>query len=656
MIQASPTEPAKAAKLGFRADINLLRAIAVLAVIAYHFGLAPGGFVGVDVFFVISGYLMTALILARVERGTFSPAAFYLDRARRIVPALAVLIAAMLGLGALVLLPDDYALLARHSAGSAGFVSNLLYWQETGYFEPAGDRRWLLHTWSLSLEWQFYLLYPLLLAPLARLAPRALGALLAAGAVLSFALMLWLSQVSAATGFYWLPPRGWELLAGALAGLAPSLAGRRAQAAEISGYVLIAGSLALIGAAGWPDVRALAPVAGTVLVILARRTPPRPIGQGLAAWIGLASYSLYLWHWPVVVGLRHSGRDGDWRWAAAGIAATFLLGFLSWRFVERRPAAAAPHIHVGRTANPGRALFAYALAPLALVLAGLAVARTHGLPQRFPAAIQSVVREAAYVEVEGAAGCYQAGGDLPEPCRLGPRGAPLLATFLGDSHADAQLPGLIEALGPGARSAIAFNALAGCAPILGALPIEPRNACGAFNARFVAPLAQPRRAPLILAANWAGYLDEPPVRFAGEGGGRATSESFGAHLIRSSCALAAGGPVYVVLPTPLFPSGVANALQRRLLADPKAPDVALPRADHEARVRRAVALLREAGRKCGVRLLDPAPYLCSADICPGSLGHHPLYRDNHHLTRLGARRLAPMYRRVFAEAPGDPAG
>jgi hypothetical protein len=105
----------------------------------------------------------------------------------------------------------------------------------------------------------------------------------------------------------------------------------------------------------------------------------------------------------------------------------------------------------------------------------------------------------------------------------------------------------------------------------------------------------------------------------------------------------------VVLPTPLFPSGVANALQRRLLADPNAADIALPRSAHEARIRATVALFREAERRCGVRLLDPAPYLCSADSCPGSLHHHPLYRDNHHLTRLGARRLAPMFRQVFED-------
>ncbi|MEO7179105.1 MAG: acyltransferase family protein, partial [Allosphingosinicella sp.] len=451
--------------------------------------------------------------------------------------------------------------------------------------------------------------------------------------------------------------RGWELLAGALACLAPALAGGRARAAETAGYALIAGSLLLIGAAGWPDVQALAPVAGTVLVILARRAPPRPVGQGLAAWIGLASYSLYLWHWPVVVGLRYSGREGDWRWAAAGIAATFLLGHLSWRFVERRtrPASAGPHIHVGRPADTWRSLGLYALAPLALVLAGLGIGRTHGLPQRYPPAIQSVVREAAYREVEGAAGCYGAGTDLPEPCRLGPRGGPLLATFLGDSHADAELPGLIEALPPAAHGTIAFNALAGCAPMLGARSINRRNACGAFNARFVAPLAEPRKAPLVLSANWVGYLSDPPVRFAGEGGAGATSASFGANLMRSSCALAAGGPVYIVLPTPLFPSGVANELQRRLIADPKAPDVALPRSIHEARIRSTVALLREAASKCGVRLLDPTPYLCPAEICPGSLDHHPLYRDNHHLTRLGARRLAPLYRQVFADGAGGAA-
>lgn len=650
MSAASTPAPPLAATLGFRADINLLRAVAVLAVIAYHFGLAPGGFVGVDIFFVISGYLMTALILARIERGTFSLGVFYLDRVRRIVPALAVLIAALLALGAAILLPGEFELLGRHAAASAAFVSNLVYWKEAGYFEPAGDERWLLHSWSLSLEWQFYLLYPLLLAPAARLAPSALRPLLAGGALLSFALMLLLERVSAATAFYALPPRGWELLAGGLAFLAPPLAGTRARIAEAAGFALIAASLVLIGPSGWPDARALAPVAGTVLVILARRPPSRLAALVLPAWIGLTSYSLYLWHWPVVVWLRRSGLDGDWRWIGAGIAASFVLGFLSWRFVERlfHGPAAAPRIHTSRVGGAWRRIAAHSLAPLALVAAGLAVVRAGGLPERFPSSVQAVIGEARYRPLPAARGCYLAGSGPPKACRLGPEGAPLLAILLGDSHADAALPGLVEAVPPGVRGAIGFSAMAGCAPVLGARSIHPRNPCGAFNAELLAPLAAPRKVPLVLVASWAGYLADPRFRFPGESGGRTTPAGFRRQLVRSSCALAAAGPTWVMLPTPLFPSGVANDLQRRLAADPAAADVALPRAAHEQRISETVAAFREAERRCGVRLLDPAPFLCAADSCPGSVAHRPLYRDTHHLTRLGARRLAPMFRAIFA--------
>ncbi|HEU0134472.1 MAG TPA: acyltransferase, partial [Allosphingosinicella sp.] len=151
----SPAGEASHSRLPFRPDINGLRAIAVVAVLGFHFGVAPleGGFVGVDIFFVISGYLMTAIILGGLERGTFSVAGFYLDRGRRIVPALAVLLAVSLLAGAFVLLPDEYALLARQAAASALFASNVLHWRETGYFDPGLDQKWLLHSWTLSLEW-----------------------------------------------------------------------------------------------------------------------------------------------------------------------------------------------------------------------------------------------------------------------------------------------------------------------------------------------------------------------------------------------------------------------------------------------------------------------------------------------------------------------
>ncbi|MET1113202.1 MAG: acyltransferase family protein [Allosphingosinicella sp.] len=641
-------------KLAFRPDINGLRAIAVVAVLGFHFEVAPfgGGFVGVDIFLVISGYLMTGIILGRLERGTFSVAGFYLDRARRIVPALAILLAATLAAGAWFLLPDEYGLLARQAGSSALFVSNFLHWRETGYFDPGIDQKWLLHSWTLSLEWQFYLLYPLILPLIVRLfRPARQRILLAAAALLSLALMLALSRLAPAAGFYLLPPRAWELLAGALVYLVPPLSGRSARLAQAAGLGLIAASVILIAPEGWPDGRALPPVAGTMLVILAARTGSRVTGNAAAAWIGLNSYSLYLWHWPVVVALRRSGHAGEGPWIAAGIAAAFLLGHLSWRFVERRarPRPAAPTIGTTRIAASRRAVTAYGLAPLALALASFAIWKTHGLPQRFSAEIQATVRDSIPRPVAGAGPCYSTGDLPPEPCRLGPAGGPLLAIFRGDSHADGELPGLIEALPEGVRGAVDFNALAGCPPMLGLRPVQRRSRCGAFNARFLEPLAKPRRIPLVLTASWAGYAAEPAFRFPGDGAAAPATASFHANLLRSTCALAAAGPTYVVLPTPHFPYWVTRELQRRLIADPKAPDVAMPYAVHEARNRAIVAVLREAERTCGVRLLDPAPYLCRVGACQGSIGHRPLYRDDHHLTDRGARLLVPMFRRVFED-------
>jgi peptidoglycan/LPS O-acetylase OafA/YrhL len=661
VIAASPAEPPADPRLAFRADINGLRAIALLAVLGFHFELAPlrGGFVGVDVFLVISGYLMTGIILGRLERGSFSVAGFYLDRARRIVPALALLLAAILAAGAFFLLPDEYALLARQAGSSALFVSNILHWRETGYFDPGMDQKWLLHSWTLSLEWQFYLLYPLLLPLIVRfLPPAARMTALAAAALLSFGLMLALARLAPAAGFYLLPPRAWELLAGGLVYLVAPLSGRTARIAQGSGLALIAASVVLIDPAGWPDGRALAPVAGTMLVILAARTGSRVTGNAIAAWIGLNSYSLYLWHWPVVVALRRSGHSGEWPWIAAGLAATFLLGHLSWRFVERpaRPRAGGPRIGTARVAGSWRAAAAYGLPPLALALASLAIWRTHGIPQRFPAEVQAVVRDSIPRRVAGAEPCYSTGALPSEPCRIGPAGAPVLATFLGDSHADAQLLGLIRALPAGTSGAVEFNALVGCPPVLGLRPVLPRSPCGAFNARFLEPLAAPRKTPLVLAASWAGYAARPAFRFPGQGSSPPTTASFHAALLRSTCALAAGGPTYVVLPTPRFPYWVTRELQRRLIADPKAPDVAMPHSAHEARNRGVVAVLREAERSCGVRLLDPAPWLCRGGACQGSVGHRPLYRDDHHLTDRGASLLAPMFRRVFEDRLPESAG
>ena len=215
-----PNNEIRSGSREFRLDINGLRAWAVVAVVLFHFGLpgVSGGFVGVDVFFVISGFLMTGIIVSALERGSFSLWSFYLARARRIMPALIVLCAAVLLLGWFILMPKEYQPLGRHARESLLFVSNLTYLAEAGYFDTASHEKWLLHTWSLSVEWQFYLLQPLLLMGIWRFFPsrRAVSNLLLGLALLSLGWSIWLTVDNPNRAFYLLQSRAWALLLGAL--------------------------------------------------------------------------------------------------------------------------------------------------------------------------------------------------------------------------------------------------------------------------------------------------------------------------------------------------------------------------------------------------------------------------------------------------------
>ncbi|MDU8629217.1 acyltransferase family protein [Pseudomonas syringae group sp. 243L2] len=331
--------------MDFRKDINGLRAIAVAAVLLFHFQPAwlPGGFAGVDVFFVISGYLITGIILRGLRSGKFRLTTFYTSRARRVVPALAVLCLALLLLGWFSLLPLDYSALGTHVASSLGFVSNVVYWREAGYFTASAHEKWLLHTWSLSVEWQFYLLYPIALLLLSRFVALhnlrwwVLGASLAGFVVCVFASSRWPEAA-----FYLLPTRAWELLAGGVACLFPlQLRPLQQRVLEQVGLALIVAGFCLLSVQDtWPGYLVLMPVLGTFAVIAAARNDSLLTCNPLFQWAGKLSYSLYLWHWPVVVWMNYTGLLGDTRTVLLGIGVALTLGLISWRLIER---PASPH-------------------------------------------------------------------------------------------------------------------------------------------------------------------------------------------------------------------------------------------------------------------------------------------------------------------------
>ncbi|PHN58783.1 hypothetical protein AO268_11000 [Pseudomonas sp. ICMP 8385] len=324
---------------GFRSDINGLRAIAVIAVVLYHFGVKgfSGGFAGVDIFFVISGFLMTGIIFRQTDSGKFSLTGFYLARAKRIIPALAFLCLSLLVAGWFVLIPSEYKELGKHAATSIGFLSNFAYWREAGYFDTASHGKWLLHTWSLSVEWQFYIVYPLIILATRKLFGASMTKmLLVIGALVSFALCMYMSNRSPSAAFYLLPTRAWEMLAGGIVFLFPmQLKDTNKKVASTFGLVLIALSILMLDASDvWPGWLALIPIAGTALLILAADQTSVVTNNKLSASIGKASYSIYLWHWPLVVLLGYYGVSDSAAAIAAGIAASILLGYASLYFVE----------------------------------------------------------------------------------------------------------------------------------------------------------------------------------------------------------------------------------------------------------------------------------------------------------------------------------
>ncbi|MGJ8682401.1 acyltransferase family protein [Paraglaciecola sp.] len=320
----------------FRADINGLRAIAVIAVVLFHFNQSwlPGGFVGVDVFFVISGFLMTGIIVKGLEQQIFSVLTFYTNRARRIIPPLAFLCFVLLIFTWFFFTPLDYKTLGKHVLSSLSFVSNIVYWKESGYFDTVSQEKWLLHTWSLSVEWQFYMIYPLLLVCLRQFVSlQKMKNLVLLGTVLGFVFCVITTYIWPNPSFYLLPTRAWEMMAGGVAYLYPlSLSQRAKKAVGRVGIMLIIGSyVGLSKNSYWPGYLALLPVLGAFLVIQSQRVDSvitnNPVSQKLGSW----SYSIYLWHWPLIVAAHYFSFDHVF----LVLLLSVVCAFFSYHYIER---------------------------------------------------------------------------------------------------------------------------------------------------------------------------------------------------------------------------------------------------------------------------------------------------------------------------------
>jgi peptidoglycan/LPS O-acetylase OafA/YrhL len=461
----------------FRPDINALRALAVLSVIAYHFDMlgAKSGYIGVDVFFVISGFLIGGQVGNQIERGAFSLRAFMVSRIRRIVPALVTVCVAVYLWGWLYLLPGDYRLLVRNVISVLFFVSNIAFAGQQGYFDLGAMYKPLLHTWSLSVEAQFYLLLPFLLMFAFRLSPRLRATATLGLASLSFVAALVMGARNPDAVFFAFAARAWEFLVGCLiAWHSRDILAKLVMPGFLHKALLASAWAALIAACFliprgmmWPGLWTLAPVLLTAAIIVLRANKPHGVlvRNPALQHVGSISYSLYLWHWPLLVcwGLtsgQATAAHGPILWAL--LAGTWVLAWLSWRFVEQP-------FRVNRAywTSP-RVYWAYASALVLCVTVGTFIWTQNGLPSRLPDYVQGA-QLATRFRPRLDEHCWKlprAGEkkDALYACDLGnPKSVVPSVALWGDSHSLQFLEPLQSAVDGGAMSGYLFHR-PGCEP------------------------------------------------------------------------------------------------------------------------------------------------------------------------------------------------
>jgi len=636
----------------YRPEIDGLRALAVVPVLLFHagFGLVAGGFAGVDVFFVISGFLITSIIHREIRDGSFSVVAFYERRARRIAPALLLVCAVSIPFALMWMLPEELNNFGKSLYAVNVFASNFLFWGQTGYFAPSTELMPLLHTWSLAVEEQFYLVFPLLLLGLRRASAATALKVVLALVALSFAMTQLLARADPAANFYLLPSRFWELGVGAALALVRAerldLAKRRREVLSALGLAAIVASYLFVPqSAFFPGWTTVPVVLGTALVLAFARGDTA-VGRLLSlkplVAIGLISYSLYLWHQPVFAFARLRAIDGI---PAGGyvllIVLCFALAYLSWRFVEqafRKPK------RFGRAAVFGATLAAGSAA----IALGFGFDGSDGLVAR-NRALAELTRPSV-----GLGKKCDAVADLR--CATSPK--PEVAVW-GDSFARHLVDGVIASKPDVRLVQLAKN---NCGPFLNLAPVVPRlgrnwpRDCVRYNddvRRFL--LANRSIRYVVLSSQLSQYLQEKTVLVDGHKEVPSGTSVLSEGLRETLAWLKANGfEAVFVAPTPHDGRDTGLCIARtRLLGQP------------DQRCEPALKDVRKYDRdvlKVVADIADEYPvvsfmnYLCDAHSCKVEDKGVPLFEDFGHFSEQGSRQMGrafDFYRSFVAAAESD---
>lgn len=655
--------------LKYRPDIDGLRALAVLSVVLYHVSpqSLPGGFLGVDIFFVISGYLISLIVFREQTAGTFSFTDFYARRIRRLFPALAVVLLVTLVFGAFALFSDEYRRLGKHASSAIVFLLNFQLMNEAGYFDVASNSKPLLHLWSLSVEEQFYLVWPALLIVLGRFRWR-IGLVIGILIVGSFAFAIHLASRNLDALYFHPLARFWELLLGAALAYYHHRFGVNALPSRLDRFwvrhlLSFAGLSAIVSAlflfsskAPYPGALTLIPLIGVTALIASGSgsVGSRFLALKPMVWIGLISYPLYLWHWPLLSYIRimESGAPTEaLLWFGAGAA--LLLATLTNQFIEQ-PLRHSPRIRP--------AVVGLGSTMVVLFLASFGVVASEGLPDR--PAVRHVKAAEAQMKREPATdeSCLRlfSTGAAPAYCRQHNPG-PRMIGIIGDSHAHVLFPGFAEQA-ERAGYGVLLLANSGCPPLAGAVigksDSERHKCILAVEKILSAILGDKRIRHVILATRGPIYLtgkgygpaeadyDYPPIAYGQpverkyKVGVDPFSDGLFATLRRLSDS---GRSVSYFLQPPELGVPPRNCLGRPLTLISMA-SCAVSVKEYRERMSEYRAILTKAQAEFPTMLVwDPQPLFCDAKRCKGLVENKLMYADDDHLSIEGSRLVAAHF-------------
>jgi peptidoglycan/LPS O-acetylase OafA/YrhL len=634
-----------------RPDIDGLRAVAILTVLAFHAWepLFPGGFIGVDIFFVISGFLISSIIFKGLQQQRFSFLDFYLRRVKRIFPALLLVLVTVWIAGWLLMLPDEFVRTSKHLATGAAFTANIALWSEAGYFDWTAELKPLLHLWSLGVEEQFYIGWPLLAFLAWRWRLNLLG-IVAVIAVVSFVINVTMIEKYQTAVFYLPVTRIWEILLGTMLAwwlsfkhaVFTARVARHADSLSLLGLaMLIIAFCSVQRSSLFPGWWALLPTLGACLLIAAPQGwfNRRVLGSRPMVFIGLISYPLYLWHWPLLSLLRIMNRDSPTTIAAA-VASAFVLAWLTWRWIERPI----------RSRQPGT-LPALTLTGAVAVMGGVGLLGFLTLLQPRSASyaqVRNIIAATTTVAFTGP-NLQPVAGQPDSFRRQG--NSDRVVLIIGDSNAQQYYPRIDRLLTehPTTAAGVVFATAGGCPPFPD-VHDDHHAYCEGLLERAVTYAQRPEVASIVVAASWLGYFKPQPrydwyVRdgdqrqsiLIGQPGFAGAFASLEALLLRLQ---ATGKQLHLVLPLPSTADFDPRRMVRRHLAAPGFEIITpvVTRLEMEQQMAPVATRLREIAGKYGISTIDPLAWLCPDRICPVlTPAGIPVYQDAGHLNPLHVR-------------------